>query len=429
MDNEVILYHPRTGHEKNYRFFWIPYSVLSISAPLTNIGIDVRIIDGNLEKHPEIIDTGNTICVGVSSMIGYQIKDALDFCKRVREESDVPIVWGGMLPTMLPKITLESEYVDYIGRGAGERIFLDLVVALRDGNPPPKGVGCSSKEIGEIQSVFDRESLPPYPFDLVDLKRYVRDDPHISERVINYVSSQGCPFGCGFCTDAAVYERKWSAYSASRTLSEARELAEEVSANGIKFYDSNFFASPSRAFEFAEGLLRSDRKFKWAASAHPRNLLAVSDDYLDVLKESGLERVLIGAESGVQEELNLINKNLKVEEIPYLADKLENHSITGSFTFVTGYPTMPEENIEATLSFAEELAKKTSRHEFKIHLYLPFPGTPLFNLAVKSGFVPPENLEGWSKMDYYKVETPWVSKKYQDVVRKFNEEHCPYVGC
>lgn len=428
MKNKILLYHPKTSHEKNYKFFWIPYSLLSISAPLIDNGFDVEIIDGNL-KNSYNKNMDDVLCIGVSSMIGHQIEDGIDFCKDIRQKTDAPIVWGGTFPTILPEIISNSEYVDLIVRGPGQHAFLDLINSLNTNSSYLSNLSNSGKitNFGEIQKLPKMNDLPPYPFELINLKNYVRDDPNISNRVINYISSQGCPFSCGFCTEVAVYKNKWNAYSASSTLDEVLNLTDKASANGVKFYDSNFFASPKRALDFAQGLIDNQVQLNWAASAHPRNLLNLNETNLQTLKKSGLSRLLIGAESGVQDELNFINKKLKVEEIKTLTERLEYHGIIGSFTFVTGYPTKPEENIDITINFAEKLAKNTKSHEYKIHLYLPFPGTPLFGLAVINGFQSPTNLEGWSNLDYYRIETPWIDKKYQKKVRDFNEQHCPYV--
>lgn len=428
--NKVILYFPKTMHEKNYKFFWIPYSVLSIAAPLIDIGVEVQIIDGNLEEELNF-STDDLICVGISSMIGHQIEDGLEFCKKIRSVSNVPLIWGGAFPTLLPEVLIDSYYVDYIIRGPGDYLFADLVKSLKKGILHIDGIAYrngNKKVLGEIQALPNRELLPKYPFNLIETDRYIRNDPDISSRVINYVSSQGCPFGCGFCTDVAIYNRKWSAYSAERTLEEIIDLTESCSANGVKFYDSNFFANPYRAMDFARGMIERKTNLKWAASAHPKNLLSLTDNDFKTLKESGLTRILVGAETGVQEELDFIGKNIKSHEIMELAKKLEYYNIICSFSFITAYPTMPNENIDKTIEFATKLAESTVGHEYKIHFFLPFPGTPLYDLAINNGFLPPKDLMGWSNLDYYYIETPWINIEYQDKIRKFNTKYCPYVS-
>jgi len=71
--------------------------------------------------------------------------------------------------------------------------------------------------------------------------------------------------------------------------------------------------------------------------------------------------------------------------------------------------------------------KNGSIHEVKAHIYTPFPGTPLYDQAVKHGFTPPKTLEDWSNYDYYEVQTPWLQNDLTKLITKYNEEYCPYV--
>ncbi|MCL2431660.1 radical SAM protein [Candidatus Bathycorpusculum sp.] len=436
MNKKILLFHPQTSHERNYKFFWIPYSLLSVAGSVKAENYEVIIRDNNLEKmsdHRSYLEKtlDGCVCVGISSMIGHQISDGLSFAKQVREtDKTIPIVWGGALPTLLPRITLKNEYVDFIVRGQGETGLLGLLKHLsKEQKNLPVNVGFKTSENvlieGQLVKPENREKFPNYPLDLIDVERYIRNDPHISTRAINYVSSQGCPFGCGFCADTALYCMKWSAFSAERTASEITTLTRKHNVNGIKFFDSNFFVAQKRALLFAE--LISKEGITWGASAHPQNILALDDKGLRKLRLCGLKRLLVGTESAVQEELNMVGKGTKVEHIEKVANLLYKNDLIASLTFVVGYPSMPEKNIDQTIKFVERLASLYPQHEFKIHLYLPYPGTPLYKRALDNGFSPPNDIEGWGKLDYYQKVTPWVSNDVEKKIRTFNESYCPYV--
>lgn len=427
---KVILYHPKTHHEKNYKFYWIPYSLLSISSMIIENGIQVKIIDGNVEDFNNYdFSDKDIVCFGISVMIGYQITDAIEICKKIRKESNSPIVWGGPLPSVLPNLVLRSNYPDYILRGAGDISFYELVKAVIDNDKFKDSVGYRDKEIyeGKVQIIKNRDELPLYHYELVNVENYIQNDPLISDRVINYISSQGCPFQCGFCTEVAIYQSSWSGFNNERIIREVEFLYKTYNVNGIKFYDSNFFVNKQRVLKFAEDVLNRKISIKWAASAHPNNLLKFTKDELNYLKKSGLCRLLIGAESGVQDELDFVKKGLRINDISKVSKILFEVGIRASFTFITGYPTFPTENINKTLSFANSLALEYRNHEFKVHMYLPFPGTPLYKLAVRNGFHEPNTLEEWSNLDYYEVCNPWVDEICSKKIREFNTKFCPYV--
>ena len=64
---------------------------------------------------------GEPVFVGLTCMSGPQIRYGLEFARKVRAESPrLPIVWGGVHPTLLPEQTAASELVDVVVRGEGE---------------------------------------------------------------------------------------------------------------------------------------------------------------------------------------------------------------------------------------------------------------------------------------------------------------------
>ena len=179
--------------------------------------------------------------------------------------------------------------------------------------------------------------------------------------------------------------------------------------------------------EFAKGLIKKGIGIKWGASIHPKNFMRTKDWDLNIFVQSGLKRLLIGVESAVQEELNLIGKNISPQTIEKAAERCSRHNIFGCFTFVIGYPGMPEGNFYKTLCFAEDLMKKYPDQEIKLHLYAPYPGTPFYPVAVEYGFKPPQSLEEWAEYDYYETTTPWAKPEWAQLIRKFNENYYPYI--
>jgi anaerobic magnesium-protoporphyrin IX monomethyl ester cyclase len=439
--NRIILFHPKTLHEKNYRYFHIPYSILSLASVIDRKSYELVLIDNNLvntENYETLIkqEGKDLLCVGISAMIGHQIHDGLKFSRAVRKYNNkIPIIWGGPLPTLLPKVTIENENIDIIVRGQGEVTFYELVEALRFMKPLSSILGISYKSAnGEIIHNADRpfsslKQFPPYrsSYDLINVNKYLRFDEHINTRTVSYHSSQGCPFNCGFCCEVALWKRKWSGFQPNEVLSDIEFLIKKFSINGIKFYDSEFFIDNNRAFAIINGMIERQFHINWYASIHPINLAKYTNKQLELLKLSGVSRLLIGAESGVQDELNLIAKGTDKAMLLNLAKKCSDFGIVGSFTFITGYPESPSSNIETTLDFARSILDVNKNHECKIHFYAPFPGTPLYKYAINNGFIPPKSLEEWSMYDYYNIVTPWVEKKYEKIVRNFNENSYPYL--
>ncbi len=435
--NNILLIHPRTFHQKSYRNFWIPYSILAIGSHLSSRRYNVELIDNNLlaEEPAKVVENlHKPDLVGISSMIGHQITEGLEFSRIIRKRfPEVPIVYGGSAPTMLPDVFLASDQVDIIVRGQGERTFLEVAEAFHEGKSIENILGVSSKnKKGMIthanrRPLESREEFSQYNFGLIDSRAYVKSDEHISDKVINYVASQGCTFGCGFCSEVALYDQKWASQSTSRTFEDTNRLLDLSEANAIKFYDANFFVDKRKVLDYASRVIQSKRKISWAAAAHPNNLLRLSGEELELIRKSGCSRILIGAESGNEEELKYIQKNMTTEDVITVARMLGNSGIHGSFTTIVGYPGFPSTNVNKTLEFGERLMSISNLHEVKAHIYAPYPGTPLYREAIGHGFTPPSSLEEWANYDYYEIQTPWVDKKINRMVKEFNKKNCPYI--
>jgi anaerobic magnesium-protoporphyrin IX monomethyl ester cyclase len=438
--SKIILFHPRTQHEKNYRYYHVPYSVLSLATMLDPSIFDVIILDNNcnnIDDYSEILSTigDNILCVGISAMIGKQISDGLLFANSVRAfNPTIPIIWGGPITTFIPEETISNENIDVLVIGQGEITFAELVFAILENRRLGIVKGIIYKEKNKIKITPKRLIVPigNFPnykavFKLIPISNYIRSDEHINSRTISYHSSQGCVYNCGFCCEIPLWEKKWSGFFVHKIIEDIEYLISNHGINGLKFYDSEFFINKNRVIHLAKEFINNNYNLKWYASIHPNNFIKLDIKELNILKKSGLSRLLVGAESGVEEELKLINKKTikkSIEEIAKICSALEIHAC---FTFITGYPDTTSDSIEKTVEFATKLINIDSRHECKIHFYAPYPKTPLYKYAIGKGFVPPKTLDEWSEYDYYDITTPWVEEKYETIIRKFNETYYPYI--
>jgi anaerobic magnesium-protoporphyrin IX monomethyl ester cyclase len=440
MRKSILLFHPRTFHEKNYRYYYVPYSLLSVASTLDRSRYEVVVVDNNVDRVDDWAPALSSLsepplCVGISSMVGAQIKEGIAFGTLVHELwDDVPVVWGGGLATVLPELTAGHPAVDVAVQGQGQETFAALVDAFDRGGTLAGVEGVSFRRDGHVvrtpaRKFADWNGFPPFRsvYDLVDVSDYVRPDEHINARTVNYHSSQGCPFSCGFCSEVALWNHRWSGFTADRIVEDVEFLVSEYGIDGIKFYDAEFFIRKDRVLAFAEAVVQRGLDIRWAAAVHPKNLNRLDDDEMALISRSGASRVLMGAESGVQEELDLVKKGTSSEMLLRLARRCSEYGIHACFSFVTGYPGSSVQNIERSLEFAAELLSAGPEHEAKVHFFAPYPGTPLYQLSLDHGFDPPRTLEEWADYDYYYITTPWVDRRYEAKVREFNEDAYPYL--
>ncbi len=71
------------------------------------------------------------------------------------------------------------------------------------------------------------------------------------------------------------------------------------------------------------------------------------------------------------------------------------------------------------VNFISEIHDKSS---FTVGMYMPYPGTGLYQLALKEGFIPPKNTEDWQCIDRWRnvVPLPWIDQNICKNIRYFS---------
>lgn len=417
---KVVLFNPspRRGFQAHRRVE-LPLNLLHPATPLVHAGFRVQIVDQFADPHWEQkfreALREKPVCFGVSCMTGPQIIRALAACKAVKERyPDVPTVWGGVHPSILPEQTLQNPYVDVVVVGEGEATLLELVTALANGKSLSGIAGIGYRENGTIRLTeprpfVDLNAQPPLAYDLIDINLYRRKI--FSSDHVSFCSSRGCPFRCGFCYDSAVHKRKWRAMQPERVVEELKRLTRDYGIHGFNFTDDNLFTNMDHAHRLMEQIARADMKIK-IGKLHIRidSIRRMDNDFLELLARVGVERLTIGVESGNQRVLDLIEKSLKVEHVLEASRKLIGRPFLPVYLFMMGLPTETPEELGQSVRLAEQLLHENPKAAKSFNIYMPYPGTALYRVAVEMGMKEPQRLEDWSPLSYRYVpkESPWV---------------------
>ena len=302
MKPRIILYNPRSNASGKKI---LPMSLLALGAVLEN-KYDYSIVDGNCENDPvsairEQIQAGANL-LAVTVMPGPQLSQAVPHCRALKAEfPHLTIVWGGYFPTQHADVCLKSPCVDFVVRGHGELVFLELLDALaRDAIiVPSAGLAYRDEQDDVIQNplapIPHPDRLPSFPYHRVDIQQYIRPT-FLGTRTLPHHSSYGCPFFCNFCAVVNMVNGRWLPQSAARVAQVAKMMAEQWGVNAIEFYDNNFFTHEARTAEFAERIL--PLQLAWWGEARIDTLLKYSERTWRLMREAGLKMVFMGAESG-----------------------------------------------------------------------------------------------------------------------------------
>lgn len=414
---------------------WAPLPLMAVAGPVREADFDVELVDARvIHPHlPDVLDAARgALYVGLSVMTGMQIRDAVVISKEIKRTlPGVPIVWGGYHASMLPDQTLAEDYVDFVIRGQGQAAAVELARRLQAGEDLDGVPGlCFKREgervIAEYPKLVDIDQFPPTPYDMIDIEKYMVND--LGTRTMKFFSSQGCPFGCGFCAETSMYGRGWVGFSAERVVDEIAALVEDYGVNALDFADTNFFVSKKRVRAICKGIIERGLDVKWAADVRTKQFIDFPDDLRRLIHKAGCRRLLLGAESGSQQALQQIGKQTTVEDTLHVARLCDRLGIITRFTTMFGFPGEPEKDIELTLRMIEGI--KAVNEDFEVHgfFFAPYPGAPMYDEAVRLGFIPPDRLEGWADFDLTELHTPWVDPNYKQKVDMIIDFYMPFAS-
>ena len=407
----VPLVMPRTGPT----LLFAPYNYMALAPSLRARGYEPVIIDARLTnprvRLRDLLDTGRVAAVGMTSMMGPQLSYGLELSEFVKQAwPEVPVVWGGILATELPDLTLRHPAVDAVVLNWGELRFPALLDALAGGDDTDDLDGIGTCRHGEpvINSPeLSMASHPPleYAWDDVDMTPYLMKHYGIGERTITLITSRGCPHQCTFCYGPQFHGSTWSGQSAEQILDDIDRLRPRYGFDGIFFNDDNFAVSKSRVRDVAEGLAR--RGLKYGLSLH---VSYFDEELVKLLSETGCQRLYWGPESGSQRMLDVYNKGTTPEQTLQLATWCSKYGLGALMGFMVGHPEETDADLLETLDHIDELMAIDSNLDISdIKIFTPYPGTTFFDRAVEAGFVPPDRIEDWSTFYWNRSNIPWLS--------------------
>jgi radical SAM superfamily enzyme YgiQ (UPF0313 family) len=379
----------------------------------------------------------NCIAVGLTVMTE-QVAHAIEVSRYIRKlNPSIPIIWGGVHPTLYTEQTVRADYVDFAVVGEGEITAYELLQTIENGQnyTDVKGIAFqdSNKEVIMTggREFIDVNELPSLDWGLLEGIKpgiSVKEASELTGRGLFTQTSRGCPHQCTFCIDP-VLKIRYRYREAELVLKDIEELL-ELGIDRIYFIDDNFFTNKNRLLKILDGVEERGLKFKWfgnvRADYFTPNYLTL--EVLSRVKRCGCERVSIGAESGSQKILDKLKKNITPEQILRAAELLDKTGIKCDFSFMMGLPGEEIGDIRSTLQIVEKIRKMDSYSNFGIigpQIYRPYPGSKLYFECLEAGMKEPNTLEEWIDNPYLKGEFdlknseqelfPWVNYPLEEL--------------
>ena len=425
----IVLYNPKATKPKNRRF---PLSILAMAAVLEGRE-DYAIVDGNLDPHPtetlaSLLQKNPVELLAVTVMPGPQTVGAVSSCRELRARfPQVPIVWGGYFASNYTQAALNTSYVDFAVRGQGEQTFLELIEAIRGRRDLSSINGLSYKIEGRIQQNPERPMRPPsefpaYPYHRIPAEKYLLPT-FLGRRTAVHQASIGCPFRCNFCGVVPFSGSREKMESPARTESVLRHLVQTYGVDAVQFYDNNFFLREDHTCELMDRI--QPLGLRWWCEGRTDIMMRYSDATWEAIRRAGCAMIFFGAESGSNQTLKEMNKDLRAEDTIALASRIRQYGIIPEFSIIFGNPKDPEGDTADAIRFIRQLKRLNPDAEIVVEHYTPVPQRARMYGGVEDQVQFPTTADEWATDRWQRYatqkdpKTPWIQSRTKQLIDNF----------
>ena len=215
-------------------------------------------------------------------------------------------------------------------------------------------------------------------------------------RILPMELHRGCPYTCAFCEDPSqnlLYKSRGIAKtyhrskSPKRVISELHHLIDTYGANFIYFNAETFFAMPNKDFIALADLYTNEIKLPFWLQTRPET---ITEERIRLLKKMNVSNINVGIEHGNEKyRKEMLKRSMSNQLIINALKILDKANIPVTVNNIMGFPDETRELVFDTINLNRAIKSAT----VNAYLYNPYPGTALYEVCKKKGYLPKEDDE------------------------------------
>ena len=358
-----------------------------------------------LDAFSSLIKKENPIAIGLSVMASVYLTTVQLLNQELRNSFDIPIVWGGVHPTMFPKECME--YADFVVQGEGEEAWIELADTIQNKKNNHadiknltfrRGDEIISNDLRPLLTDLDLFGVPTIGGNnkyLIEDDAISQGDPQLKAFSYELSASRGCPFTCTYCCSInlnRIHSRK-GRYVRFREVDRVMEellnaKAKMKNLKVIHFWDEIFCDNEDWIDVFVKRY-KKEINLPFEIWGHP---LKTNDALISKLQKAGLYKVVMGIQSGSSYiRRDIFNRPEKQEDIIRASQTLSNHKVPQViYDFMLRHPFETHQTIKETYDLCMSLAMP---FELQLHGLNFLPGTDIVQKAIDMKLVSPEDMD------------------------------------
>lgn len=333
-----------------------------------------------------------------------------------RRTPELPVLLVGGHVAALPERTLREEDADFVAGGEGLYTMLELVQALQAGSSPDyrqvRGLwyggdgAIRSNPAAPLLKDLDR-GMPGIAWDLLPMERYrshnwqafgdLQRQPYAA-----MYTTIGCPFRCSFCCIQSPFKsgekelgysesvNSYRFWSVETVMAQIDTLVQRYGVRNLKIADEMFVLNPTHVHGICDAII--ERGYDLNIWAYAR-VDTVRDDMVEKLRRAGFRWLAFGIEAASERVRADVQKGFGQDKIFQTIERVRDAGINVQANYIFGLPEDDLESMQATLDLALELNCEFAN----FYSCMAYPGSALYELALREGWPLPERWSGYSQ--------------------------------
>jgi anaerobic magnesium-protoporphyrin IX monomethyl ester cyclase len=337
--------------------------------------------------------------VGISCMYSNEWVFVRRLIKRISTaRPGLPIVIGG------EHVTADVSYifstvpeVDYAVLGEGEETFVDLLDTLFKSEAQLSSVdgiafrGMDGKTVltGARKRISDIDQIPWPSWEGVPLEKYFQYGAGITSfqgRVMPILATRGCPYTCTFCSNPQMWGIRWKSRDVEDVVLEMKHYIRKYGVTHFEFHDLTAIVNKRWTLKFTAHLIEENIGVTWSLPSGTRSE-ALDKEVLSNLYRSGCRKISYAPESGSRKTLERIKKKVDLRRMLRSMAAAVDVGILVRAHIIFGFPGQGHREIRESIYFIIRMAW-VGIHDVSVYLFVPYPGSELFQDLQASGKIP-----------------------------------------
>ncbi|MCB0153431.1 MAG: magnesium-protoporphyrin IX monomethyl ester anaerobic oxidative cyclase, partial [Anaerolineae bacterium] len=364
---------------------WPPSWVAYIGGALKGAGYtNIRFVDAMTNDIPddtlrEIIrqnDPDIVMATAITPMI-YKAQNTLKMAREVCPQAKT--ILGGIHPTfMYVQVLTEAPWIDYIVRGEGEEIIVNLMRSIEAGADLRERRKINGLAFIDEDQIVATPAQPPLKeidkldpdWSLLEWDKYIYIPLNVRVAVPNF--ARGCPFTCRFCSQW-MFWRDYRVRDPKKFVDEIETLVKQHNVGFFIMADEEPTIHKRKFVAMCEELEKRQLGVHWGINTRVTDILR-DEALLPLYRRAGLVHVSLGTEAASQLNLDVFRKETTIEQNKRAIQLLKDNGMVAEAQFIMGMENETPETIEETYRMALDWDPDMANW----NMYTPWPFAELF---------------------------------------------------